>query len=276
MKELQRKIQERIDSFPGRAGLALMHREEKRTIIINGEQRFHAASIIKVPILYEALQQVGQGRLELAREYQLPQEEKVGGAGVLNLLHSGLNLSLADLLHLMIVISDNTATNMLIDIAGRENVNKTLDEIGCPDTFLARKLMRPVSDLYSYTSALDTVGILDRIYEDFFELGMPILRKQQFNDCLSRDIRVCKKCKEWIGSASHCPKCRSAINQLQQEKVVFAHKTGEINGVVHDAGIWELPGATVIIALLTDQLPDNRDGKFLQARLGADLFQFFS
>ncbi len=276
MKELQRKLQERIDSFPGRAGLVLMHREEKRAIFINGEQRFHAASIIKVPLLYEALQQVDQGRLQLDREYPLPQEEKVGGAGVLNLLHSGLNLSLNDLLHLMIVISDNTATNMLIDIVGRENVNKRLEEIGCPDTFLARKLMRPVSDLYSYTSARDTVGILNRIYEDFYERGMPILRKQQFNDCLSRDIRVCKKCKEWIGSASHCPKCRIAINQLQQKEVVFAHKTGEITGAVHDAGIWELPAGTIIIALLTDQLPDNRTGRFFQARLGEIIFSFFS
>lgn len=275
MDKLKEMIAEQMEKFPGRAGFELYCLETREKIGFNRDERFHAASIIKVPLLYEGLCQIREGRLELETEYELPEEEIVGGAGVLQLLHPGLNPSLQDLLYLMICVSDNTATNMVIDILGKDAVNRKLEEIGCRDTLLARKLMKVVPGVYSYTSAKDTVSILGKIYSEFYEEGMPFFRKQQFNDCLSRDIRFCKKCKELIGSSSMCPGCNEEINKLEIEEPVFAHKTGEVTGVVHDAGIWELPGKTLFVTLLTDKLPDNRIGKEFQAQLGKIIIKNF-
>ncbi len=268
MEELKKQITEQIDVFPGRAGIEIFFMEKGERLSYRENERFHAASIIKIPIFYEVLKQIEEGRLQLDTEYPLPEEEIVGGAGILQLFHPGLKLILSDLMHLMIDVSDNTATNMIIDIVGKDSVNRRLEELGCKNTFLARKLMKIVPGLFSYTSARDTVILLENIYSQFYEEGLPVLRKQQFNDCLSRDIRFCRKCGVLIGASSNCEACKKPVNELEIEEPVFAHKTGEITGVVHDSGIWEFPGTTVIISVLTDSLPDNRNGKNFQAKIG--------
>ncbi len=268
MEELKKQITQQIEGFPGRAGVEIFCLEKGQRFSYNGNERFHAASIIKIPLLYEVLKQIEERRLQLDTEYPLPEEEKVGGAGVLQLLHPGLKLTLADLMHLMIDVSDNTATNMIIDIVEKDSVNGRLEELGCKNTFLARKLMKVVPGLYSYTSARDTVSLLGKIHSEFYEEGMEVLRKQQFNDCLSRDIRFCKECGVLIGVSSNCKACKKPVNELEIEEPVFAHKTGEITGVVHDSGIWEFPRSTVIVSVLTDYLPDNNIGKDFQAEIG--------
>jgi len=81
-------------------------------------ETFPAASVIKLPILVEAYRQVDEGRLDLSERIPLRAEDRVGGSGVLKELEPGAALTLRDLLTLMIVVSDNTATNMVIDRVG--------------------------------------------------------------------------------------------------------------------------------------------------------------
>jgi len=275
MEQLKREIAEIIGEFPGRAGIEIYFLNQGKRMSFKGNERFHAASIIKLPILYEALKQVKEKRVKLEAKFSLPEEEIVGGAGVLQLLQPGLNLTLLDLLYLMTCVSDNTATNMVIDIIGLDSVNKRLEELGCRDTLLARKLMKVIPGVYSYTSPRDTVIVLEKIYSEFYHEAMPILKKQQFNDCLSRDNRFCKACGELIGGDFKCSTCEKTVNEIEIEQPVFAHKTGEVTGVIHDSGIWEFPGETVIMAVLTDNLPDNKIGNDFQSQIGKIINKFF-
>lgn len=101
------------------------------------------ASVIKFPILVHVALEVERGRLHWNETLTLTESEKVGGSGVLTNMTAGLNLSLRDLCVLMTVISDNTATNMIIEHVGIEPVNQTLRDLGLPKTTLNRKSYAP-------------------------------------------------------------------------------------------------------------------------------------
>ncbi len=101
------------------------------------------ASVIKFPILAHVALEVDRGILHWDETLTLTDGEKVGGSGVLTHMTTGLNLSLRDVCVLMTVISDNTATNMIIEHVGVEPVNQTLRELGLPKTTLYRKSYSP-------------------------------------------------------------------------------------------------------------------------------------
>jgi beta-lactamase class A len=86
----------------------------------NAEEVFPAASVIKLTILWELFRRVDEGELSLHEEMELRETAKVGGFGILKEMHPGLRPSLEDLATLMIILSDNMATNILIDLLGME------------------------------------------------------------------------------------------------------------------------------------------------------------
>lgn len=107
----------------------------------HGERRFRAASTIKVPILIEAWRQIERGVLDPESRHIPRDEDRVPGSGVLSHLHAGLELTVADLLYLMISVSDNTATNLVLDRVGLANVNATMQSLGMRDSILGRPML---------------------------------------------------------------------------------------------------------------------------------------
>ena len=120
-------------------------RRESRTgetIAVNADTRFPTASTIKTAVMVEAWQQIADGQLTLETVLPLQESAKVGGAGVLRGMHDGLALTVADLINLMIILSDNTATNMLIGRVGTARVNQRLVSHGLTETKLFRPTFR--------------------------------------------------------------------------------------------------------------------------------------
>src|ERR1700722_1252926 len=110
----------------------------------NEDNIFPQASAIKIPVLMEIYKQAGEGKFKLSDTRRIKKSDMTGGSGILCELGDGtVELTLHDLCVLMIVLSDNTATNLLIDLAGIANVNKTLEWLG-----LGRhRLQRRVKDM---------------------------------------------------------------------------------------------------------------------------------
>ena len=274
MERLNEEIQRLIEGIDGQVGIYIKDLGSGETLAIGESIEFHAASMIKIPILWEALKQVEEKKRKLTDRILLRDEDKVGGCGVLSILQDGLELSLEDLLHLMIDISDNTATNMLIDLLGKENVNHRLKEMGIDHTFLARKLMIVIPGLYSYTCAKDMGILLEKlaishgIDQQLAQKGIQILLAQQLNDKISRDLFTCGKCDYLVGHENVCPRCGAKMAEVDSVPVKFAHKTGEIVGVVHDGGILYRGGKTVIVVCLMKGLKNNREGNDFLAKIG--------
>ena len=106
-------------------------------------EAFPAASTIKVPIMLALLERVRRGEVALSDTMALTAWHKTGGSGVFQHFHEGLEVTLEDACAAMIVLSDNTATNMVLDATGIERVNELLDGAGCHRTRLHRYLGKP-------------------------------------------------------------------------------------------------------------------------------------
>src|SRR5688572_16723926 len=115
MNNLQSQLQTLAATLPGTAGVVVKDLATGQSITFNEAEPFPAASIIKLSILWAFFEQVEAGRLSATERVSLTTDAQVGGSGVLYTLAAGLNLTLQDLATLMITVSDNTATNILID-----------------------------------------------------------------------------------------------------------------------------------------------------------------
>lgn len=117
------------------------HLESGRELELRANDPVRSASTIKVPILIEAFAQAAAGKLSLDEKITLRDVDKFGGSGVLTEFSAGLAFPLRDLLHLMIVLSDNTATNLVIDRITADAVNERMASLGLTQTRLMRKIL---------------------------------------------------------------------------------------------------------------------------------------
>ena len=136
---LQTRIEQAVRTLRGSMGVAAKDLTTGRSVFVNADLPFPTASVIKVAVMVEVFHQAAEGRLRRDETITLEESSKVGGSGVLLRLHSGLQLTLDDLLDLMMTVSDNTATNLLIGKVGTPNVVTRLQSYGLKRT----KLLRP-------------------------------------------------------------------------------------------------------------------------------------
>ncbi len=177
-----------------------------------------AASVIKIPILIEAFRQKRDGLLSMREEFTLRPEHKLPSCGALTYLHDGLRVTLRDLCVLMIIVSDNTATNLLIDRLGIDQVNCTLRALGMEKTVLRRKL---------FDAAASARGIENTITAR--EMGM-LLEKMTEGTCVSPADDA--EMLSILGDQRLNGKMPFFLHDLK-----IAHKTGEDEGITHDVGI---------------------------------------
>ena len=233
LEQARRQVEDLIQDAPGKVGLVIKDLSAGETLQWSPEERFPAASLIKIPILVEALRQGQAGRLRLDERILVRPEDKVGGFGILKELPSVESVSFLDLLTLMIIISDNTATNLCIERVGMDAVNKTMASLGLQATVLQRKMMDMAArerGLDNFTSPGDMARILEMLATDQVltpegcARALDILARQQVNDRLPLLLPL---------------------------QVKVAHKTGELPGLRHDVGILFIDSRRVVIAALT-------------------------
>jgi beta-lactamase class A len=226
------------DDFPGRIGLAAWDLDEREPVTVGAERTVHAASTIKVLVMLTALEEVRRGRLALDTELSLPKpEERAGGFGVLRELNSVHSLALGDVLTLMIVVSDNAATNAVIDAVGFDAISACARALGCTSTRVERRLMDVQAKGQNVTCALDQARVLDRLArgealpEELTSYALDVLSRQQIRDRLPA----------WLPEEAQC-----------------WNKTGELFALRHDVGLIGEDRPQAVVAVLTDQLTDER------------------
>lgn len=256
-KLLEGKILDAIDKCMGRVSVAIDL--PSRSIQINNDTPYSAASLIKVPILLEGFRQAEEGGIDLNEIVLVPIEDRVGGAGVLSTLSENMSLTVEDLLTLMIIVSDNTATNLMIDRIGAEAINNLCNSLELKHTKLSRKMMDFLSMEQGYdnlTSASDIITclrILDQspLYsEQSRERMLSILHQQQFDTKLPA--------------------------RMDRERVFIANKTGELPGVEHDCAIVRYEEKTAYIAVLIDGLGENETARNTIAEIGKFLYDYLA
>lgn len=223
---------------------------------LHAHERFPAASLIKVPVLIHLFNESDHGRVDLSETVVLQEKDKVGGSGILFELHEGILLTLLDLAVLMIVVSDNTATNLLMDRLGISGIQAKIEEMGLTQTLLARKLMITLdAPPANFTSPFD-------MYE--------LYRKLLLGEILSP-----QSTKSALGILSR-QQYNEKIPLFLPKGISVAHKTGEISGVRHDCGIVELEPEKIIVCLLTKDVQNEVKTDRVLAELSLAVYHYYS
>jgi beta-lactamase class A len=135
------RISEILAGVEGFWGLSYLHLNTGERFALNGDEAFYPASVIKVPVMCAVFHMAEYEGLDLSAKVTINRDDQVGGSGVLHTLTAGAELSVYDLVTLMIVVSDNSATNMCLDLVGKGNVTPLMEKLGLTQTKLYNKLM---------------------------------------------------------------------------------------------------------------------------------------
>ena len=226
----------------GVLGIALKDLATGRTFLLNEREVFPQASSIKIAVLLETFKQAEEGRLRLDEFIALEDSRKVEGSGVLfHLGRPSLSLSIRDLAVLMVVLSDNTATNILIEKVGLEAVNKRMDALGLPKTRLRRKMMdlqAAAEGRENVSTPLEMMTLLERIWKGS-AIGEPYRKDLLAILAIPKD---------------------SPLRAGVPEGVEVAEKPGELEAVRCDSGIVMLSGRPYVLCVMTTYLKRDADG----------------
>lgn len=246
----------RIESeFQGTLGVrayALDGSDPVAEVHYHADQRFPAASTIKVFILLTLLDKVAIGEASLDFPVLLRSADQVTGSGVLKSLASERTYTLDDLATLMIIVSDNTATNLLINHLGLDTINANIAAHGWRDSHLSGLLQRPrpadAAPLTpSYTSPHDLADLFARLWRGelldarLTRRAQTIFLQQQYTDNLGR----------YIGYDAYGA-------ETGTHDLTIASKSGSLRGVRNDAGVITTAGRSYVLAIMTKDCPDER------------------
>ena len=258
---MQKTIETTLASLGGRYACIVLQLDEaapRELVSLNSDLLFPAASLAKLPILIEVARQVEAGKLAWETRYKVTEVARVKSDGVLADLSPDLQLTLHDLAHLMIAISDNTAANMLLDLVGMQAVNATMLQLGLASTWVERRFIdfdARRAGRENWTTAADMALLLSYLCTDLLpdnERMLNMLLRQ--NDY-------------------------TILSAYWGEDVPFAHKTGGLPGIIHDAGILSPPHAPrtpYVLVALTSDMADEPLTRYTLARVGDAIYNAVS
>ena len=236
-----------LKNYQGDVAVAVYHLESDSHWSVRGDVVMPTASLIKLPVMIEAYRQVAAGKVKLDQRIELKKEDMVQGSGILtNHFSPGTTISLRDAIRLMIVYSDNTATNLVVDAIGLPSTTAAMKELGYPETQLHSKVFRrdvsiapERSEKYGLGSAtaIDMVNLVTRLKRG--ELAGPEATAAMLDHLVNCDDK-------------------SRFPLLLPSTVKVAHKTGSVTRVRTDAGLLMGPGCTIALCVLTDNNKDIR------------------
>ena len=137
---LDERVKPIVGEFKGKVSLFAKNLDSGETYALNPDERVRTASTIKIAVMIEAFARVAEGKAKWTDEVVLTKEKKVSGSGILAELSDGLKLTLRDAVNLMMILSDNTATNLVLDVLSTDAVNARMESLGFKQIKINRKV----------------------------------------------------------------------------------------------------------------------------------------
>lgn len=235
LPSLDEKIQAELRNFSGKAWIYAKNLDTGKVYSLRGDEQVRTASTIKLPIMAEAFRQVAEGKLNWTDEIVLTKDKKVGGSGILHEFSDGAKIDLKTAVHLMIVVSDNTATNLVLDKITADSVNDFMDRLGLKQTRSLRKVfgggdakanaderlrlfglgVSTPKDMVSLLEMLEKGEVVSR--QASTEM-ISILKRQQYKDGIGRGL------PDTVPSASKS----GALDRLRSDVGIIYTRRGRI------------------------------------------------
>jgi len=247
---LQSKIEALAAQHHGKLTLYASNLKTGATVAVDAEKAVPTASVIKLPILVDAMEQVKAGKHKLSENITLQKDDIVQGSGILQFFDTPLVITLKDALTFMIVESDNTATNLVIDQIGIKNVNDHIASMGLKDTYLYKKVFKPpVGPMpaeqkkfgLGKTSAMEMAKVMESIVrcdlkdQVLCDEMLYMLRNQQYRNLVPHYIET---------------------SDTSEGLSLIANKTGSLDEVRNDVAVVYSKNGPIVISAFTY---DNQD-----------------
>ncbi len=285
----------------GQIGVAIKHIESGQELYLNGDTYFPMASVFKIPILIEVLAQAKEGKFRLEDEVDIQKKDQHLGSGMISDLDApGIKLSVKNLINLMMMISDNSATDILLIKVGAENVNSRLRGYGIEEITVNRTCQHLIMDFvgmdYEKFKGL-SLDEFSEVYKaekaknpeafkeaskKFSQVMMDQSTPQAMNKLLelihSKKILDEDSCGLVLSTMLKCQTGGGRIKAGLPEGTQVAHKTGTIGGTVNDSGIIYLPddlGHVVLTVFSKDMTMKTEDVEDVIARIARLVYDFF-
>ena len=248
---LQDNIRGVLQEANMQAGVAVWHIESNTKIDVNGNDSYPMASTFKIPILATAFKQHAEGKLDLEARVSLSDEDKSRGSGILPFFQAGVCPTVRDMLTLMIIISDNTATDMMVDYLGGAGVIETyMHELGLVDIYFKLKCKELIRSMFPegiYDLSRDEMNVWTA-ENDILRDGLAFSKESDNNVSTANAMNELLH-MIYTGALFDGESREIAIDILFQQQfnvrlsrffpstTKVAHKTGTIGGIRNDSGI---------------------------------------
>lgn len=243
---LEKRIEAELVSYCGKMSI-YADDMKGNTIEIGIDEKFETASCIKLFILIALFNKIQKGEATLKEEIAYKESDFVNGSGLLRNLNPGIKMSVENAATLMIIVSDNIATNMMIDYLGIEEINEVTKELGFVNTVLHNKIdfakyrQLGTSTVKDYAKALTLIAKGDLFSKEASAKMLEILRKQHYNNMLTRNL----------------PKYFLDSENTGDEEIIFiGSKGGSMNNCRNDGGIITTPYGSYVVVMFTKEFHD--------------------
>ena len=256
-QKLESSIADTDRDLDGVAGVSVEDLSSGEKFSLHGDEVFAQASSIKIAVLAELYRQAAQGKLKLTDLYTVNSSDLVADSYIMNGLTPGITrITLRDLATMMVAVSDNSATNVLIDRVGMENVNALLDSLSLSHTRLRRKMM----DINAAAQGRENISTPN----EMAALLRALYQKKIFDAALTGDFfKVLSTPKD------------SWIPRELPDDLKIANKPGALEGVRNDSGIIFLKNRAYILCVMTSYLRREREGEQAISRISLAAWRMF-
>lgn len=285
----------------GSIGIGAIHLESGRSFHYNAEERYPMASTYKVPIAVQLLSRIEKGEIQLSDMVQVEKSDLHPGSGTISRLFDdpGVILSLHNLMELMLIISDNSATDLCLKAAGGSAaVTQKMREIGIEGIDVSRPTFVLIANYWGVTSAKEGHPYSDEevknergqltgeqreqateaFSQDLQDTSTPQAMAQLLQKIWNREILSEQNSQFLLDIMKRCQTGRARIKGILPSQTTVFHKTGTIGATTNDIGIIELPsdaGNVVTVIFIKEAEVDNEKSEEIIAQVARSLYDYF-
>ncbi|MBM3934472.1 MAG: serine hydrolase [SAR202 cluster bacterium] len=273
-------IEAAIANVNGQVGVAAKHLVTGKEFRYQADDIYFTASTLKVPVLVELYRQASEGKIDLAKRITLEDRLRVPGSGVMRELDNGLSLTVKDAAMLMIIVSDNTATDIVYNLVGRDNLNATMQRLGLTKTKTPMSTRELLFNMVGEKKVDDSTESFWRVHEKQIKWDVDkdcdALNEERSDvsspsdmirllEMVYRNEIMPEEYSQGVIETLKRQKLKTVIPAYLPKGTVHAHKTGGVWSVRCDVGIVWGPNGPYTIALMVKRSTDGTD---MDSRLG--------
>lgn len=242
---LDARVRAEVTPFKGKVSLYAKNLDTGQTYSYNGDERVRTASTIKIAVMIEAFARVAEGKAKWTDELVLTKAARYGGSGILPELSDGLRLTLQDCVRLMMTLSDNTATNMVLDYLGTDAVNARVNALGFRNTRIMRRVGGGGESAEGKLPDSKRFGLGATTPHEMVEIMERLERGEIVNQQASKDMLDLMKREQ----------ARYAIGRTIPQ-VSMASKYGALDALRSCVAILYTKQGRIAIAITVDEMPE--------------------